>query len=209
MKKSILVLALALSGLHTLPAAAQFGGLLNRSGGGQAAAPDAQAFVDSFIRSQGQVVTAQVYFAEALNLKDVADGLRAEQQAFGSGTIDTDRLKKISEVSANAQRAIDERQQAQPELDAASREIYGKGLLSLFEGLKSGREVVQNAQAVSSGLGSNPLALVGSGRTALHVVKQAPGYLKSLQQSARMAMQFGKNNGVQAPATATSMLDDM
>lgn len=209
MKKSILVLSLAVTGLSALPAAAQFGGLMNRSGSEQAAAPDAKAFVDSFVMSYKQVLTAQTHFAEALGLKDQVDLLKAEQQALGSGTVDTDRLKKISEVSANAQRAIDERQKAQPELDAQSREAYGKGLVSLFDGLKTGREVVQNAQAVSSGLGRNPMGLVGTGRTAAYVVKEAPGYIRNLQESAKLALQFGRDNGVQAPANATALLDGL
>lgn len=203
-------LALAISAaLAAAPVAnAQFGGLLNR-GGQQADAPDAEAFVDSFVTSYTQVLTAQVHFAEALGLKDQVDLLKAEQQALGSGSIDTDRLKKISEVSTNAQRAIDARQQEQPALDAQSKAAYGKGLVSLLEGVVTGREVVQNAQAVGSSLGSNPMSLMGSARTASYVVKESPGYLKNLQQSARMAMQFGKDNGIEAPSNATSLLDGM
>jgi len=208
MKLTLISVAIAIGVSVSMPANAQFGGLLNR-GGSESAAPDAKAFVDSFVTSYTQVITAQVHFSEALGLKDQVQLLQAEQSALGSGTIDSDRLKKVSEVSANAQKAIDERQSEQPALDAESKVAYGKGLGSLFQGLMTGRSVVQNAQAVGSSLGNNPMNLAGSGRTAAYVVKESPGYLKNLQQSAKLAMAFGKNNGIEAPANATSMLGDM
>lgn len=208
MKLTLAALAMAISLSVAAPANAQFGGMLNR-GGGETTAPDSQAFVDSFVTSYTQVLTAQVHFSEALGLKDQVQLLQAEQSALGSGTIDTDRLKKVSQVSADAQKAIDERQQAQPALDAESKIAFGKGLGSLFEGVMTGRTVVQNAEAVSSGLGRNPMNLVGSGRTAAYVVKESPGYLKNLQQSAKLAMEFGKNNGIEAPSNATSMLEGL
>lgn len=211
MKNTVLAIAITLAAvaIHAPQAAAQFGGLLNRGGGEQAAAPGAQAFVDSFVTSYTQVITAQVYFSEALGLKDQVDLLKAEQQALGSGAVDSDRLKKVSEVSANAQRAIEERQQAQPALDASSKDAYGKGLIALFEGVMTGREVAQNAGGISAGIGSNPMNLVGAGRTAAYVVKEVPGYLKNLKASAKLAMEFGKNNGIKAPANATGLLEGL
>lgn len=208
MKKIFLALAVSAAILSPCASNAQFGGLLNRNEQ-QSNAPDAKAFVSSFVTSNNHLLTAQVHFAEALGLKDQVELLKAEQQALGSGSIDTDRLKKVSEVSANAQRAIDERQGAQPALDAEAKAAYGEGLISLFSGVMTGRDVVKNAQAVGSSLGSNPMSLMGDARTAAYVVKEAPAYLKNMQSSAKAAMQFGKNNGVEAPSNATSLLDDM
>lgn len=208
MKTIFLAAAISMTLLIPTSTQAQFGSLMNR-GGEQSNAPDAKAFVASFVESYSQVLTAQVHFSEALGLKDQVDLLKAEQQAMASGSVDTERLKKVSEVSANAQRAIDERQQAQPELDTEAKAAYGKGLGSLFDGLMTGRDVVSNAQAVGNSLGSNPMSLMGAGKTAAFVVKEAPGYLKNLQESAKLAMAFGKSNGVEAPANATSLLGDM
>lgn len=208
MKTILLAAVVSMALLAPTASNAQFGSLINR-GGEQANAPDAKAFVDSFVESYGHVLAAQVHFSEALGLKDQVDALKAEQQALGSGSIDTDRLKKVSEVSANAQRAIDERQQAQPAMDAQAKLAYGQGLGALVKGLVTGRDVVSNASSVGSSLGSNPMALMGAGRTAVHVVKEAPGYLKNLQTSAKLALEFGKNNGIEAPANATSLLGDL
>lgn len=208
MMKTVLAVAIAVSAIAPVPANAQFGGLLNR-GGQESNAPDAKAFLDSFVESYTQVVTAQIHFSEALGLKEQVDLLKAEQQALGSGSIDSDRLEKVSEVSANAQRAINERQEAQPQLDASAKQAYGKGLISLFEGIMTGRDVVRNAEAVGSSLGSNPMSMAGSGRTAAYVVKAAPEYLRGLQQSGKLAIEFGRDNGIEAPSNATGMLEGM
>lgn len=208
MKTFLLAAAVSMALLAPAASHAQFGSLINR-GGEQANAPDAEAFVDSFVESYAHVLTAQAHFSEALGLKEQVDGLKAEQQALGSGSIDTDRLKKVSEVSANAQRAIDERQQAQPAMDAQAKLAYGQGLGALVNGLVTGRDVVGNAKSVGSSLGGNPMALMGAGKTAAYVVKAAPGYLKNLQASAKLALEFGKSNGIEAPANATSLLGDL
>ena len=165
MKKIFLALAVSAAILSPCASNAQFGGLLNRNEQ-PTNAPDTKAFVDSFVTSNNHLLTAQIHFAEALGLKDQVDLLKAEQQALGSGSIDTDRLKKVSEVSANAQRAIDERQGAQPALDAEAKAAYGEGLVSLFSGVMTGRDVVKNAQAVGSSLGSNPMSLMEIGRAS-------------------------------------------
>lgn len=208
MKKIVLAAAVSAALVFAAPSHAQFGNLLNR-GGEQSNAGDAQAVVDSFVTSYGQVLTAQVHFAEALGLQTQVDELRAQQEVLGSGSIDTERLEKVSEVSESAQRAINERQQAQPELDANAKAAYGAGLVSLFEGIMTGRDVVTNASAVGSSLGSNPAAMMGSGRTAAYVVRQAPGYLRTVQETARMAVEFGQSNGIEAPSNATSLLEGM
>lgn len=169
----------------------------------------------SFNISSAHNVQAQLHFAYSLGLQDQVQLLQAEQNAISSGQIDQESTQKAISVSDTAQEAIAARLADQPELTAEGKERYTQGLISYFLAIATVKDVViaaqQTAQNASSAL-SNPLAAARgaqSARSSLFVVRQAPDYLKNLQNNASMLIAFGRSNGLEPPSNATSLLDSL
>ena len=102
------------------------------AGASSAAAPDEaaqEALVRRFVSSQSHSLQAQTSFARAFGLAEQVQLLEAERQALSSGSVSVDAMKKSVSVSEAAQAAIDERQAAQPELNAESKQHYAEGLV--------------------------------------------------------------------------------
>lgn len=211
MQRSNFILILVVLMLVGSPVHAQFGGKLDGLLGGKtnnATSGSVEQMVGKFVESNGHVIGAQIKFAEAFGLQDQVALLQAEQKALASGATDTDAMKKTKAVSKDAQVAIDARMAEQPELTAESRVTYGEGLVSYIKGLAAARQTAQIAKSAASAFG-NPLSLVGNARAGAYVVKEAPDYFKTLQQSSRMAIEYGRRNNIEPPSDATSLLDGM
>lgn len=205
--KKTLVFALAVLILgSTSVAHAQFSKLKGLTGGNQASDGSAEAVVDHFVGSYGEVLAAQVKFSEAFDLQDQVALLQAEQKAISSGQIDTDALKKTKKISEEADRAIQEKMAAQPELSGASRATFTEGLVHYGKGLVTAKQTVDAAQGAASSLAGNPLTMTGKARTGAYVAREVPGYFRNLQKSTQMVFDYGRRNHIEPPSDATSLL---
>ncbi len=168
------------------------------------------ALVQSFIMSNTELLQAQEHFAEAFGLKDQAGLLRAERESLSSGAVDNSKLKKVKSTSEEAQRQLDTKMAEESELSAEGRTFYSKGLISLTGALLEGRKTSSNAAQFTANAKSNPASLMSSeGRSAGYVAKEAPGYFTNLKSSTKLALAYGRHNKIDAPADATSMMDEM
>ena len=144
------------------------------SSASSAAAPDEaaqEALVRRFVSSQSHSLQAQTSFARAFGLAEQVQLLEAERQALSSGSVSVDAMKKSVSVSEAAQAAIDERQAAQPELNAESKQHYAEGLVSLLasaaEAQKLGGEA-SNFTAGMKNLGATQMATVYANWLPVH-----------------------------------------
>lgn len=187
-----------------LPTHAQLGGLLGKKDKGGASP---EMVVGKFVESQSHIIAAQIKFAEAFDLQDQVTLLKAEQQALSAEQVDTSALKKSREVSDGAQEAIAARMQDQPQLDASGKSAYAEGLISYGKGLLAAKHTLDTAQAAGRSFGAS--SLTGTGRAAVYVAKESPGYFNSLRTSSKMVFEYGKRNDLSPPSDATSMLDGL
>lgn len=222
-RNTALALAIAAATL-SMPAHAGLGKLKDLAGGStgsssstsSAAAPDEaaqEALVRRFVSSQSHSLHAQTSFARAFGLAEQVQLLEAERQALSSGSVSVDAMKKSVSVSEAAQAAIDERQAAQPELNAESKQHYAEGLVSLLasaaEAQKLGGEA-SNFTAGMKNLGATQMATVGRKLAAgAWVAKESPGFIQGLYGSTKSAVTFAKKSKVKVPSNADSMLGQL
>lgn len=181
-------------------------------GFGRASSDDSQSssnLLESFSMSSKHNVDAQSHFAAALGLQDQVQLLQAEQSALSSGQIDQESTEKAISVSARAQEAIATRIASQPELSAEGKESYLQGLISYFLAIATARDVVTAAKEVGGSSLGNPLAAARQASSSIFVARQAPNYLKNLQENASMLIEFGQQNGIEPPENATALLDSL
>jgi len=222
-RNTALVVAIAAATL-SMPAHAQFGKLKDLAGGAtgtssssaSAAAPDEaaqEALVRRFVSSQSHSLQAQTSFARAFGLAEQVQLLEAERQALSSGSVNVDAMKKSVSVSEAAQAAIDERQAAQPELNAESKQHYAEGLVSLLASAAEAQKLSGEASGFAAGmknLGATQMATVGRKLAAgAWVAKESPGFIKGLYGSTKSAVTFAKKSKVKVPSNADSMLDSL
>lgn len=206
MKRTTFILIALSMAVIALPAHAQLGlPKLGGSGSGQSDAPSADAFLQSFQKSNEEVSRAQVHFLKALKLDKDAATLAEETKSLSSGAINSAAIKKRTQLTNSAQAEIDKKISAGATLDAEGKVEYLKGLEALVAGVLSAREVASKASAMASSLGSNPMALAGSGRAALEVAKGAPSYLTSLTGALSNAIKFGEKNGIKSESAMSAM----
>ena len=190
------------------------GGKSPASESSSAAIPDEaaqEALVQRFITSQAHSLQAQSSFAKAFGLAEQVQLLEAERQALSSGSVELDQMKKSVSVSDSAQKAIDERMAAQPELSAEAKQHYIEGLVLLIKSADEGRKLSGEASTFASGMksmGAAQLATLGRKLVAgAWVAKESPGYLKGLYSSSRSALTFARAAKIKVPGNADAMLD--
>ncbi len=225
MMRNATLLALLLA-TAAFPAQAQFSGLKGLTGkndgkndgkpANTTAAPDAaaqDALVQRFIGAQSKSLQAQSEFANALGLAEQVQLLEAERKALSGGAVNLDAMKKTVSISEAAQKAIDERQAAQPELNAKAKKHYADGLVSLLASTVEARKLVGEASTFTSGmqsLGAIQMATLGRKLMAgAWVAKESPGFAKGLYSSTRAALTFAQKNKVKAPSNADALLDGL
>lgn len=226
MKPTLIGLLATLMVSMTVPVSAQasFGSLMDKAkdtvpnADSQDAEPDASTDTDAtrawgeggdvmqtFVTSQSHVLDAQIHFAKAFELADQVTLLEAEKEAIGGDTIDRSALQKTRKISNDAQIAIDQRMEEQPELDEEGSESYRQGLMSYGLGLLAGRHAV----ALASDATDSALGVVSRGRDMAYVVKETPGYFGELVSTGKMLFQYGRRNDIEPPEDATSLLGSL
>ena len=165
-----------------------------------------------FVSSQSHSLQAQTSFARAFGLAEQVQLLEAERQALSSGSVSVDAMKKSVSVSEAAQAAIDERQAAQPELNAESKQHYAEGLVSLLasaaEAQKLGGEA-SNFTAGMKSLGATRWPPSAASWLPVHGWPGIAGLHPGLYGSTKSAVTFAKKSKVKVPSNADSMLDSI
>lgn len=206
-----------------VPAHAQFSGALKRLSGDNdapaqttVAVPDEAAqevLVQRFARSQTHSLAAQIAFAQAFGLAEQVQLLEAERVSLSAGAVNSDTLKKSVSVSEAAQAAIDERANAQPELNAEAHGHYAEGLIQLAQSVGQARQLAMESSSFLAGMKNlNPMQMASLSRklsAGAWVAKESPGYVRALSSNTRMAMTYARQNKVKMPDNADSLLDGL
>lgn len=221
MTRNAAFFALLFAAVASFPAHAQFSGLKSMLGKGDSTAnsttvPDVaaqDALVQRFVSAQLKSLEAQAAFAKAFGLAEQVQLLEAERQALSGGAVNVDAMKKTVSVSANAQKAIDERLAAQPELNEESKKYYAEGLVYLLASVVEAKKLVTEAGTFASGMQSlSAMQMATLGRKLMAgawVAKESPGFAKGLYSATTAALTFAKKNKVKAPSNADALLDGL
>lgn len=161
--------------------------------------------MQTFVTSQSHVLDAQIQFANAFDLADQVALLEAEKEAIGGDTVDRSALQKTRKISNDAQTAINQRIEEQPELDEEGSKSYQEGLMSYGLALLAGRHAV----GLASDATGSALGMVSRGRDMAYVVKETPGYFGNLVSTGKMLFQYGQRNDIEPPEDATSLLGSL
>lgn len=194
------VLALAVTALSA-PTYAQLGGLGNALGGGGSSV-SADSLVKSYVGGTQQVMSADVSFLKALGLKEQAEKAELSAKNLTTGptvaTIqDTERVQtensKALETAMGGNKVT---------LSADSKKTYAQGLVDLVKGIKSYTGMAGDVKGFKPSVTS-----LGSGAAAAaYVVKSLPGNLSNLKNTLKRTVDFAKENKIDIPADATSLL---
>lgn len=185
---------------------AQFGGIGAALVGGKAGSGDSsvspEGLVKSYVGGTKQVMSADVNFLKALGLKDHAaqEELAAKnltEGATSSGLEDAARVQTASSV------ALAEAMSAKTvNMSAASKKTYALGLVDLTKGLRSYMGMSSDVKAFKP----SPTSLGAAADSAMYIVKSLPDSITNLKDTLMRAVAFAKENKIEVPADATSLL---
>ncbi|MFZ2266147.1 MAG: hypothetical protein WAV95_01075 [Azonexus sp.] len=205
MKKNFLVAALSLTiATASSVAYAQFGGLTNALGGGSSAgsAVTAESLVSSYVGGTKNVMTADIYMLNALGLKEQAAKEELAMKNLTEGSTSAG-LEDAAKVQTESSKALEEKMSGKKvTMDAEGKKNYTLGLASLAKGVKSYMGMSGDVKNFRPGLGS----IGGAGQAALYVVKSLPDSTTNLLGTLKKAVAFARENKVEVPAEATSLL---
>ncbi|MDR1648272.1 MAG: hypothetical protein LBR88_09620 [Zoogloeaceae bacterium] len=224
LRKSVTLIAVSLF-FATLPAQAQFSDIFNKITGGSvgettrptgkdnsSSTKDATELVTRFVAAQKLVLDAQIAFAKSFGLADQVKLLQAERKAISSGSVDKSVLEKSVTVSDRARKAIAEKMESEPTLNASSKAHYARGLIALAGSVSQAKKLPNAANRLMQKSSSNPFSILtaeGKLATSLWVAKETPGYLTTLASTTKSALSFGKLMGISLPKNADALLGDL
>lgn len=202
MKNSVIgtVLGLAIASA-CLPASAQFGALGGALGGGGGSVT-ADSLVKSYVAGTQLVMSSDVSLLKALNLKEQADKEELAAKNLTQGAT-TASLEDAEKVRTESSKALGESMEGKKVvMSAQAKKDYVRGVVDLAKGIKAytamGGDVKNFKPSVAS---------LGSGATAaLFVVKTLPSSLSGLKDTLTRSIAFAKENKIELPADATSVL---
>lgn len=174
--------------------------------------PDAasqDALVKQFVTAQTKAIAAQTSFAKAFGLAEQVQLLEAEKitDIWCDGC--TAVIKKSVETSESVQKAIDEKIAAKPQMDAKAKKDYAEGLVFLVGSALEAKNMGVSATQFGAGMKSLSPLQMGSAMVKLRagawVVKESPGYIKSIYGATKSAMTFAKANKISVPKNADAL----
>lgn len=199
---AFVVAALALASAGAM---AQFPSIPGMGGSksGSAPAVDQDALVRSYVAADKDVLNANAKMAEALGLKDAAVSAKATADALGDGAT-KDNLSAADKAQSETTAAIQAKLKDNPTLDAQAKVTYGQGLALLGSGVL--KYVAMKPQV--TGIGSNPMALLGGGKAAAvaYIATSVPTNAANLSSALNNATSFAKSREIPVPSDATSAL---
>lgn len=148
------------------------------------------------------VLTANSQLSEALGIKAKAADALAKSDSISTKQLE-DQDKAISADAAAVSEALKSGAQLK---DSEAKAKYAKGLLSLATGVKKYLGLRKDAQDFTSGMSSASPLQMGKLQAGAYVAKSLPTSISNLTGVLKSAVEFGKSNGVEIPADATSVL---
>ncbi len=207
MKKTIMVSILGVA-IATASGAsfAQFSGIGSALVGGKATSGGSsvspEGLVKSYVGGTKQVMSADVNFLNALGLKDHAarEELAAKNLTEGSTSSALEDAAKVqTENSAAMAEAMSGKSVT---MSAASKKKYALGLVDLTKGLRSYMGMSSDVKNFKP----SPTSLGASADSAMYIVKSLPDSITNLKDTLMRAVAFAKENKIEVPADATSLL---
>ncbi|AYH46125.1 hypothetical protein [Azoarcus sp. DN11] len=185
-------------------AAAQFGGLANALPGGSKSAGGvtAESLVKSYVSGTKYVLASDAKLLSALGLKDQAakSELQANNLTEGAtvGSLE-DAVKVQTESSKQLAEGFDNSKVA---LDAEGKKAFTLGLVDLAKGITS----YSNMSSDVSKFTPSATSIGGAAGAAMFVVKTLPDTSTNLMNTLKKAVAFAKENKIEVPKEATSLL---
>lgn len=205
MKKNIIAAALGLSlAMGSGVALAQFGGLAKLGGGSASASAgiSAEDLVKKYVSGTKNVLKADTSLLSALGLKDQAARAELSAKNLTEGATSS-ALEDAAKIQTENSKLMAEKfAEKKIVLDAEGKKNYAKGLLELAQGIKD-----------YTGMGSDvknfkpsPTSIGAAAGAAMYVVKSLPDNTTNLMSTLKRAVEFAKENKIEIPAEATSLL---
>lgn len=216
MKKSIATVFMSIALTVPVISHAQFGNLGNLGGslggmlGGNKTSGNTVSdlsgqqdqLVRSYVAAGKDVLTANSHMADALGIKAQAANAIATSDSMSASQIE----EQDKAISANAKAVSEALKSGATLKDAEAKAKYSQGLISLASGMKKYLGMRSGVQNLSSGLTNAPVLQLGKLQSGVYIVKNLPTNLSNLSSVLASAVEFGKSNGVEIPADATSLL---
>lgn len=204
MKKNLIgtVLGLTVATL-SVPAFAQFGALGGALGGNSGGSSvSAESLVKSYVAGTQLVMSSDSSLLRALNMKEQAEKEEIAAKNLTQGPTSAN-LEEAAKIRTESSKAIGETMDAkQVTLTADSKKDYVRGVVDLVKGIKAYTGMAGDVKNFKPSVAS-----FGSGASAaLFVVKTTPSTLSGLKDTLKRSIAFAKENKIDLPADATSVL---
>lgn len=204
-KLSAVFLGLALVTLSGSSFAFGLGNLIGAaapSAGSGASTVTAESLVTSYVTGSQYVLNAQGKFAGALGLKAEAEKAELAAKNLTSGATSSG-LEDAAKVQTESSKAIADAQLANKgQMSAESKKTYTAGILTLAMGIKSYMGMSSDISKFTPSVTS----LGAAAGSAVYIVKNLPGNLTTLKDTLKSTINFAKENKIEVPADATSLL---
>ena len=175
------------------------------SGGGADLSGQQDALVRGYVAANKEVLSANALMAEALGLKGEAATSAATASSLTEGAT-KDALEESNKAVAASTNAVAAELAKQPVLDANSKALYSKGLLTLATGVTKFVGVGKNVGAMGSNLKSAPLTQLPKLQSAAYVVSNFPSSMGNVSDALKNAIAFARSQDIPVPADATAAL---
>lgn len=210
MKSIVAVVAFAVASSVSLPVAAQFSlpsipGLSKAPAGTADIGAQQDSLITGYVAANKDVLMANAKMAEALGLKTESAAALATADALTSGAT-KDSINETDKAVGASTSAVSAELAKAPKLDAAAKQTFAAGLVSLASGAVRYVGVGKNVKAMTNSLSSvSPLQLPKL-QSAATIVANFPQSMSSVSTALQNAVAFAKNNDIPVPADATSIL---
>lgn len=184
---------------------------------GSDASVTSDSLVQSFVKSNKEILTAQSLLELAYGDKTQAAVLQNESDQLKSSGVGQDQIKKVVDLSNSTSEDLAKKQAKQTKLSAEEKKYYVQSLPHFANGVVGTQKLVKAAAAFAEGSKSSMtgggLMSLGAGmakmKIGMYIAKATPGYSKNIFDTFRKTVAIGKSNNVKMPADATSALSNL
>ncbi len=186
------------------------GSVKNLVGGGSGASAgdlsgQQDALVRGYVAANKEVLSANALMAEALGLKSDAAASAATATSLTEGAT-KDALEESNKAVTASTNAVAAELAKKPVLDASSKAMYSKGLLTLASGVTKFVGVGKNVGTMGTNLKSAPLTQLPKLQSAAYVVSNFPSSMGNVSDALKNAIAFAQSQDIPVPADATAAL---
>ena len=141
---------------------------------------------------------SQIIFAEALDLKEVAEVAKMNSENLAKGDFaGKDKLKKVLSSSNDVQAKINKKMEENQVLSAESKVKFAKGVSPYVDGTIDAVATGKNAQtAIYSLSNSRDLRVITKMGTLMYVATESPGIIELFFDSTNTLTKFMTTNGM-------------